>query len=56
MNKSNENKHTGNGFLVTRRKWGWGTAKWVKAVNCMVMDGNSTSGGKYTVVNTEVEI
>ena len=31
---------TENRLVVTRVEEGWGWAKWVKGVNCMVTDGN----------------
>ena len=37
-------------------KEGCRRAKWVREVNCMVMNGNKIFGGKHTLVYTEVEL
>ena len=42
--KPEENKNklmdTENKFVVTRGEGKWGWVKWVKGVDCIVMDGN----------------
>ena len=44
--------------MVTSRGGGaiWGMAKWVKGIDCMVMDGNEIFSGEHAVVYREVEI
>ena len=42
--------------MVTRRERKVWREKWVKEVNCIVMDGNSIFGGTYVVMYTEIEI
>ena len=62
--KPNKNKHIDieNRVVVTREEGMWqgrrgeGSAKWVKEINSMVINGNYMFGGEYTVVYTEVEI
>ena len=57
--KANKKKHidTENRVVVTRAEGaGRRRAKWVKVINCVVMKGNSISGGEHAVVYIEVEI
>ena len=44
--------------LVFTREEGSGEKwmKWVKGINCMVMDGNQTCGGDHFVVYTGVKL
>lgn len=47
MTKPNKHIHTEHRVVITRRDER-GRVKWVKGINCMVMEGNDTSGGEHT--------
>lgn len=48
MKTPNKNKHVNTEWLPEGRGRGGGRAKWVKGINCTVMEGNDTSGGEHT--------
>ena len=35
---------------------GWGVVRWIKGVKCMVVGGNLTFGGEYTIAYTDIEL
>ena len=57
MNKSNQTKTNTWGIEQgLSEENNWGGVKWVKGVNCLVMDGNRTSADDHAVVYTEVKM
>lgn len=54
--KTKTNSDMENRLVVTSGEGDWGCAKWVKGINCMVMEGNQTFGGDHFVVYTHVKL